>query len=189
MSFHQRILSPQLCCIRASNQRVSFIMAAEAPNTDHPVTHSTLLPLPLRLKAFQDNWTEIPTSTEAFTIVTEEEYLNNNSKDVLSNTLNTIATKMKHALALHTEEVNPFQIFEHLIQPAIPLLCDFTTQELVPSGKGKIYEHEMYTFIAILILSAGYHYNPERKWQKMNEGAKGFVVMPRKRFNEILYCL
>ena len=44
----------------------------------------------------------------------------------------------------------------------------------------------MYTFIATLVYSAGYHYDPVRSWQKMDACAIGFVLMPRSRFNEIL---
>ena len=88
-------------------------------------------------------------------------------------------------------EINSGSVFRFLIQPAIPKLVNYTTQQLIQSGHSGTLEIEIYEFVVMKHLCSTFCVSNNVAWSqiKLIAVANGFTLMNQNRYGAILSSL
>ena len=107
--------------------------------------------LPEALKAFQNGWTELDTNNVPFEVVDEDDFFDEEFGSAYCKTLLSVANSIDQQLGSRGKDVNMVNTFSFLLHPAVHMLADFTSQQLVKSGKSPTTALEIQEFIATLL--------------------------------------
>ena len=88
-------------------------------------------------------------------------------------------------------EINSGSVFRFLIQPTIPKLVNYTTQQLIQSGHSGTLEIEIYEFIVMKHYCSSFCVSNNVAWSQMKliAVANGFTLMNQNRYGAILSSL
>ena len=179
---------------RDTTQPQNFVIVTMPPcrsTTRLTTKQQTLHAFPEAFKAWKDGWVDATHQDVSSTLLFEDEFQEKFIAPILEEMYKAITQSLTNVMGSRGIEINSGSALRFLIQPAIPKLVDYTTQQLIQSGHSGTLEIEIYEFIAMKHLCSTFHVSNNVAWSQMKliAVANGFSLLDQNRYGAIISSL